>query len=73
MSTHSKTTLADLAEWISIAEAGRLRGVTRQAISKLVKQGRFETLNAAGRLLVHRKDVMDFAAKPAGRPKRKGR
>ncbi|MBI3376663.1 MAG: helix-turn-helix domain-containing protein [Betaproteobacteria bacterium] len=62
-----------MAEWISIAEAARLRDVSRQAMSKLVKHGRFETLNAGGRLLVHRKDVTDFMPNPAGRPKRKGR
>ncbi|MBI3043120.1 MAG: helix-turn-helix domain-containing protein [Betaproteobacteria bacterium] len=60
----------DLSEWISLAEAARLRGVSRQAMSKLVKQGRLETLNAGGRQLVHRKDVLNFAKKRSGRPKR---
>jgi hypothetical protein len=70
MSTNYKTTPADLTEWISLAEAARLRGVSRQAMSKLVKQGRFETINAGGRLLVHRKHVANFSPKSAGRPKR---
>lgn len=61
----------DLSEWISLAEAARLRGVSRQAMSKLVKQGRLETLNAGGRLLVHRSHVASFEKKPAGRPKTK--
>lgn len=39
-------------------------------MSKLVKQGRLETLNAGGRQLVHRKDVLNFAKKRSGRPKR---
>jgi excisionase family DNA binding protein len=71
LSTNSKTALLNLSEWISIAEAARLRSVSRQAMSKLVKQGRLETLNAGGRLLVHRSDVISFAKKPAGRPKSK--
>ena len=69
MSTHFKTAPADLGDWISLAEAARLRGVSRQAISKLVKQGRLDTLNAGGRLLVHRKDVLSYAKRPSGRPK----
>lgn len=69
MSTNFKTTPIDLSEWISLAEAARLRGVSRQAISKLVKQGRFKTLNAGGRLLVYRENVVNFTKKPVGRPK----
>ena len=43
--------------WISQAEAARIRGVTRQAVSKLVEKGRFRTRTVAGRTLVHRDDV----------------
>jgi len=69
MSTNSKIAPIDLSEWISLAEAARVRGVTRQAVSKLVKQGRLRTLNAGGRFLVHREDVSSFTKKLAGRPK----
>jgi len=69
MSTNSKIAPIDLSEWISLAEAARVRGVTRQAVSKLVKQGRLRTLNAGGRFLVHREDVLSFTKKLAGRPK----
>lgn len=65
MSTNYKS--ADLSEWISLAEAARIRGVSRQAMSKLVKQGRFDTLNVGGRQLVHKAQVAGFAPKPAGR------
>ncbi len=58
---------ADLAEWISLSEAARLRGVSRQAISKLVKQGRLRTLNAGGRPLVYKADVNSFRPLPPGR------
>lgn len=73
MSTNWKTAFSDLTDWISLAEAARIRGVSRQAMSKLVKQGRLETLNVGGRLLVHRGHVTTFTRKPAGRPKRKRR
>lgn len=55
-------------EWISQAEAARLRGVSRQAIALLVKKGRLPVLKIGGRLLVRRKEVEEFAPEPAGRP-----
>jgi excisionase family DNA binding protein len=64
MSSH----LRDPNEWISQAEAARLRGVSRQAIALLVKKGRLPVLRIGGRLLVRRKEVEDFTPEPAGRP-----
>lgn len=69
MSTNSDDIPIIPSEWISQAEAARLRGVTRQAISKLVKKGRLRTINFAGRLLVNRFDVENFEPLEAGRPK----
>lgn len=60
--------LRDPNEWISQAEAARLRGVSRQAIALLVKKGRLPILKIGGRLLVRRKEVEDFVPEPAGRP-----
>ncbi len=58
----------DPSEWISQAEASRLRGVSRQAIALLVKKGRLSVLKIGGRLLVRRKEVEEFRPEPAGRP-----
>ena len=69
MSTHSKDAAAALADWVSISEAARLRGVTRQAVSKLVKLGRLESVRVAGRMLVNKQEALAFEPKPAGRPK----
>jgi len=60
--------LRDPNEWISQAEAARLRGVSRQAIALLVKKGRLPVLKIGGRLLVRRKEVEAFTPEPAGRP-----
>lgn len=57
------------ADWISQAEAARLRGVTRQAIAKLVRNGRLRTMEVGGRVLVSRADVLAFEPHPAGRPR----
>jgi len=64
MSTH----LSEPDEWISQAEAARIRNVSRQAISLLVKKGRLPVLKIGGRVLVHRKEVEEFTPDPAGRP-----
>jgi len=58
-----------LSEWISQAEAARIRGVSRQAIAKLVASGRLKTLDIGGRKFVHRSEVLSFEPNQAGRPK----
>jgi predicted DNA-binding protein (UPF0251 family) len=67
MSTPKPPTLDD--EWISQAEAARLRQVSRQAISRLIKRGRLATRTVAGYVLVCRRDVLEFEPRAAGRPR----
>lgn len=62
----------DPAEWVSQAEAARLRNVSRQAIAKLVSNGRLRTLEVGGRSFVSRLDVLAFEPNPPGRPKGAG-
>ena len=68
MSTHLMNAI-NPAEWISQAEASRLRGVSRQAIAKLVANERLRTMEVGGRVLVSQADVLAFEPNPAGRPK----
>ena len=68
MSTYFKAVF-DPLEWISQAEASRVRGVSRQAIAKLVGNGRLRILEVGGRAFVSRADVLAFEPNPAGRPK----
>ena len=51
-------------DWVTQAEAARLRGVSRQAISKLVEKGRFRTRTVGGRTFVRRVDLDPGAAAP---------
>jgi hypothetical protein len=67
MSTQKPPTLDD--EWISQAEAARIRQVSRQAISRLIKRGRLATRTVAGYVLVRRRDVLEFEPRAAGRPR----
>ena len=57
-------------EWITKAAAARIRGVTRQAIAKLVSKGKLATLEIAGGTLVKRADVEAYKPAPGGRPVR---
>lgn len=58
-----------LSDLVSQAEAARIRGVSRQAISKLLKEGKLTAHRVAGRILVSREEVETYQIKPAGRPK----
>lgn len=69
MSTIFQDLSIDPAEWVSQAEAARIRNVSRQAIAKLVSNGRLRTLEMGGRSFVNRTDVLAFAPNPPGRPK----
>jgi excisionase family DNA binding protein len=56
------------AEWVSQAEAARIRGVSRQAIARLIKKGRFQVLEVGGKVLLKRSDIESFTPEPPGRP-----
>jgi excisionase family DNA binding protein len=68
-STYKSATAIDPSEWITQAEAARLRRVTRQAIARLVENGRLRTLDVGGRVFVNRAEVLAFEPNPPGRPK----
>ena len=56
-------------DWISQAEAARIRGVSQQAIVNLIRRGRLTTVNMAGRTVVLRSEVENFIAQlKGGRP-----
>ena len=61
----------DPADLISQAEAARIRGVSHQTISYLIKQGRIKTFEVGGRLFVLRSEVKNYKPRPAGRPRKK--
>jgi hypothetical protein len=59
-------------DYVSQAEAARIRGVSQQAIANLIRRGRLTPTSIAGRRLVLRFEVETFVAKPKlGRPPKK--
>lgn len=57
-------------DWISQAEAARIRKTSRQAIARLIERNRLRTLKVAGRTLVNRGDVLAFTQRAPGRRSR---
>lgn len=55
-------------DWITQAEAARLKGVSRQAINNLIKKGRLKTLVIASVTFVDKEDILSFSRLKAGRP-----
>ena len=55
-------------EWVSQAEAARIRGVSRQAIAQLIKKGRLQVLRIAGKVLLKRAEIESFVPDQPGRP-----
>ena len=68
LSTHLVPGDAD--EWVSQAEAARIRGVSRQAIARLIKKGRFRVLKIGGKVLLKRSDVKAYEPEEPGRPRK---
>jgi excisionase family DNA binding protein len=70
----SSTTLSkkDLVanEWVSQSEAARIRGVSPQAIGRLIQKGRFRTLLIGGKVLLNRREVQKYKPKKTGRPRK---
>lgn len=57
-------------ELITQTEAARMRGVTVAAISALVQRGRLQSVERFGKLLVFRREVLEFEREKPGRKRR---
>lgn len=68
MSTHLLNGAIVSDDWVSQADAARIRGVSRQAIARLIKKGRFRVLRIAGKTLLKRSDVRNYERERPGRP-----
>ena len=69
---NESTNRKSFESYISQAEAGRIRGVSQQAIADLIRRGRLTTVSLADRTLVLRSEVEAFVAQPrTGRPPKK--
>lgn len=58
---------------ISQTEAARIRGVTRSAIADLIRRGKLQTVEVAGRPLLRRADILSYEPSVGGWPKGRSR
>jgi len=59
-------------DWITVAEAALVRGVSQSTITKHATRKRIRSIKAGDTRLVYREDVINFQDKPRpGRPKKK--
>lgn len=56
--------------WITQAEAARWRGVSRQAIHRLIVRNRIATLKIGSVVFVNKIELEAYQPKKAGRPKK---
>lgn len=56
----------DLSELITPTQAARIRGVTRAAITSLIKRQRLHAIEIAGRSFLRRSEVENFAPEKPG-------
>jgi hypothetical protein len=63
--------MARFEDYMTIAEAAEMRGITRQAVWLLVKRDRVRHLRFGNALFVHRKDMESYDPHPGGRPAKK--
>lgn len=62
-------TKIDTTELLSVAQAAQARGVSRQAINHLIRQGKLPAVEIAGKRFVRRADLARFEPDRGGRPK----
>ena len=60
----------DLSELVSQKQAADIRGVSVQAIHKLIKRGRLTPIEVGGKLFLLRKEVEAFRPTITGRPRK---
>ncbi len=49
-----------MSEFLTVAEAAELRGVSRAAIHELVQRGRLRSERMLGRVLLYKSEVVSF-------------
>lgn len=61
----------DPDDMITLAEAARIRGVTHEAMRKLLKRGRLKERKIGGKTFLSKREVERFKPSVGGRPRKK--
>jgi hypothetical protein len=65
------TELVNPNDLLSVQQAARVRGLTRQGINYLIKEGKLKTVDIAGHHFIHKDDLAAFKPDKGGRPRKK--
>lgn len=57
---------------LTVTQAAKKRGVTRQAISHLIRQGKLPFVEIAGKKFISCKELNEYEPDVGGRPKKSG-
>jgi hypothetical protein len=68
LNKQKSNSINELLDLITLDQAAKLRSVTRPAISYLVSQGKLKRFEMFGRVLVNRKEVIEYKPSKGGRP-----
>jgi excisionase family DNA binding protein len=61
----------ELSDLITVSDAAKIRGVSRQAIHALIERGRLRSVSMFGRVLLYRSEVEAFEKESPGPKKEK--
>jgi excisionase family DNA binding protein len=57
-----------LDDYLTVNEAAKNRGVSRQAIQDLISRGRLKASRVGNQWLIHKRDLAGYKPDPGGRP-----
>jgi excisionase family DNA binding protein len=66
MARKSEENQNELGDLMTVSEAAKVRGVTRQAIHALIERGRLRSVNMFGRVLLYRSELEAFEKEAPG-------
>ena len=56
--------IIETKDWLSLSEAGKLKGLSKEKVNALLKQGKLQNITISKIVFVLRDDVKKFEAKP---------
>lgn len=63
--------MTELKHYLTVPEAAAKRGVSRQAILHLIKEGKLKATQMGRVWLIHKDDLAAYTPAPGGRPPKK--
>ena len=62
--------MSELEKYLTVTEAAKIRGVSRQAIVELITRGRLKATKVGSQWLMKKSAITRFRPLPVGRPRK---